>query len=75
MKKNGEIVKATMTNKPVEKEPGYITTDKPKEPGEVAVPTGDMTDFIVIMLVLAAGLSLALIVFNIRASRKKNNKN
>ena len=75
IKKNGEIVKATMTNKPVEKEPGYITTDKPKEPGEVTVPTGDMTDFIVIMLVLTAGLSLALIVFNIRASRKKNNKN
>ena len=75
IKKNGEIVKATMTNKPVEKEPGYITTDKPKEPGEVTVPTGDMTDFIVIMLVLTAGLSLALIVFNIRASRKRNNKN
>ena len=75
IKKNGKIVKATMTNKPVEKEPGYITTDKPKEPGEVTVPTSDTTNFIVVMLVLVAGLSLALIVFNIRASRKKNTKN
>ena len=64
-----------MTNKPVEKEPGYITTDKPKEPGEVTVPTGDNTNFIVVMLVLVAGLSFALIIFNIRASRKRNNKN
>ena len=75
IKENGEIVKATMTNKPIEKEPGYITTDKPKEPDKVTVPTGDNTNFIVVMLVLVAGLSFALIIFNIRASRKRNNKN
>ena len=75
IKKNGEIIKAIMTNKPVEKEPGYITTDKPKEPDKVTVPTGDNTNFIVVMLVLVAGLSFALIIFNIRASRKRNNKN
>ena len=54
IKENGEIVKATMTNKPIEKEPGYITTDKPKEPDKVTVPTGDNTNFIVVMLVLVA---------------------
>ena len=75
IKENGEIVKATMTNKPIEKEPGYITTDKPKEPDKVTVPTGDNTNFIVVMLVLVAGLSFALMIFNIRASRKRNNKN
>ena len=68
-KKNGEIVKAVMTNKKKQKEPGYITTDdKPK--------TGDTTGFIVVMLMLVAGISVLLIVFNVRHKKSgKKSKN
>ena len=69
IKKNGEIVKAVMTNKKKQKEPGYITTDdKPK--------TGDTTGFIVVMLMLVAGISVLLIVFNVRHKKSgKKSKN
>ena len=66
IKENGKVVKATMTNK--KRSPGYITTDdQPK--------TGDTTGFVVIMLILIAGVSLILVIYNVRTSKKKNSKN
>lgn len=72
VKENGEIIKANMTNKPVEKKPGYITTDTPKNPGKVTTPqTGDDSNtmaaiFSIICLISVAGIFLT------RRSRKKD---
>lgn len=75
IKENGEIIKAEMTNKPVEKEitPGYITTDTPKTPGQTTnVPqTGDSTNFLVAVSAVICLIAVSYILYN---GRKSNNK-
>ena len=72
IKENGEIIKANMTNKPVEKKPGYITTDTPKNPGEVTTPqTGDDSNTMAAIISIICLVSVAGI-FLTRKSRKKD---
>ena len=64
VKKNGEIIKATMTNKPVEIKPGYITTDTPKNPGTVTTPqTGDDSNTMAAVISIICLISVAGIFF------------
>ena len=74
VKKNGEIIKATMTNKPVEIKLGYITTDTPKNPGTVTTPqTGDDSNTMAAVISIICLVSVAGILFT-RKSRKKDNE-
>ncbi len=75
--KNGiarfELVCGDYTYQEFDAPDGYITTDEPKVPGTVR--TGDTTYMIIVLLVLIAGISVALIIFNVCENKKKNNKN
>ena len=58
IKENGEIIKAEMTNKPIEKTPGYITT------GDNSMVYAQILMFIIL-------ISLVIIIFAFRKSSKK----
>lgn len=76
VKKNGEIIKANMTNKPVpeEKQPGYITTDTPKNPDKVITPqTGDDSNTMAAIISIICLISVSAIYFC--RSRKKDDEN
>ena len=71
-KENGEIIKASITNKPVEKKPGYITTDTPKKPGKVTTPkTGDDSNTMAAIISIICLVSVAGILLT-RKSRKND---
>ena len=74
IKENGRIIRAVMTNKPVEKKPGYITTDTPKNTGKVTTPqTGDDSNTMAAVIAIICLISVSAIYFC--RSRKKDDKN